>query len=250
MSETKEQLSPLSRGNLDFILENDESTRSNLSLPSIFSNQQEEEQPSSSQKEISTKVTIEDIKKQQDYIDELSRELSIEKMKLDEMKKEFTQSYKASYSQTSLSETDTATKHEKDTGTENVKVTSPRAKHASRPVGLIKRETKFKVEDKIKPLMKGASTLSFDEIQKYDLQCISDPIASPSAKVHKAQMGGNKTLPSGKITGDGEVWVEKLYMTTDGRKRTVFVSKTTGEKSLDEPPTGASKVIFLKESNF
>jgi len=46
--------------------------------------------------------------------------------------------------------------------------------------------------------------------------------------------------------GDGDVWVEKTFQNSKtGKRRTFFCSKNTGRKVRDEPPTGASKVVYL-----
>ena len=50
----------------------------------------------------------------------------------------------------------------------------------------------------------------------------------------------------GQLEGDGDVWVEVMIRSrrTD-RLRTYFVSVLTGEKVRGEPPTGASRIIYL-----
>jgi len=46
--------------------------------------------------------------------------------------------------------------------------------------------------------------------------------------------------------GDRDVWVEKRFQnSTTGKRRSFFCSKNTGRKVRDEPPTGASKVVYL-----
>jgi len=45
--------------------------------------------------------------------------------------------------------------------------------------------------------------------------------------------------------GDGDIWVEKIVVSKrSGKKRTFFVSVATGRRVRDEPPTGASKVLY------
>ena len=51
------------------------------------------------------------------------------------------------------------------------------------------------------------------------------------------------------IVGDKDVWVERIYHNSnDGGTKTIFVSKQTGNKVEGEPPTGASRVFYLRES--
>lgn len=46
--------------------------------------------------------------------------------------------------------------------------------------------------------------------------------------------------------GDGDVWVEKKFQNSKtGKQRSFFLSKNTGRRVRDEPPSGASKVVFL-----
>ena len=78
------------------------------------------------------------------------------------------------------------------------------------------------------------------EQTKYDTVALHDSLAKPSRKVDKSHM---------KIEGDGEVWLEKLYRhAKTGETKRFFVSQSTGKKVPDEPPSGASHVIYLRES--
>jgi hypothetical protein len=48
------------------------------------------------------------------------------------------------------------------------------------------------------------------------------------------------------VSGDGDIWVEELFRNKiSGTVRSFFCSIKTGTKRKDEPPTGASKVIYL-----
>ncbi len=108
----------------------------------------------------------------------------------------------------------------------------------------LERQSRFKSTEKIHPVMKGLSALSFDEFEKYDTKAIADPTAAPSNKYKKAFKDKGNT----PTKGDGDVWVEKkLVHKKTGEQVRCFVSKNTGEKVIDEPPSGASKVIFLKD---
>jgi hypothetical protein len=45
--------------------------------------------------------------------------------------------------------------------------------------------------------------------------------------------------------GDGDIWVERIFVSKrTGKRKTFFVSVATGRKVRDEPPTGASKVLY------
>mmetsp|Transcript_19030 Transcript_19030/g.23978 ORF Transcript_19030/g.23978 Transcript_19030/m.23978 type:complete len:198 (-) Transcript_19030:743-1336(-) len=102
---------------------------------------------------------------------------------------------------------------------------------------LLKRQAPFKCTRKI---VKGASLLNVTELHKYDVVKTKDPTANKSKKVARSSL---------KEDGDGDVWVEKIYYAKkDRRPVTVFVSKKTGNLAKGEPPSGASKVIFLKQS--
>jgi len=85
----------------------------------------------------------------------------------------------------------------------------------------------------------GASYLSVDEKSFYDTKVVEDPLAKASKKT-----GGSLASPN----GDGEVWAEKMYRNKSGKTKIFFVSKQTGEKVEEEPPTGASRVMYLRQS--
>ena len=62
-------------------------------------------------------------------------------------------------------------------------------------------------------------------------------------KPSKLMARSNFILP---ILGDGDVWVETIYRHKEtGEHRVFFCSLKTGRKLYDEPPTGASKVVYL-----
>ena len=114
----------------------------------------------------------------------------------------------------------------------------PRKYHSD---GALQRQPNFKADSKINPIMKGASALRLSQFHKYDTDVVVDPLAAPSGKV-KGDNGDN---------GDGDVWVEEIMIHKGtGKKQAFFVSKKTGERVKDEPPSGASKVIFLKNSQY
>jgi hypothetical protein len=105
---------------------------------------------------------------------------------------------------------------------------------------LLMKEAPFRLQEKLNPVMKGTSTLNIREQAKYDTQAVHDCVAKPSKKVEKSHIG---------IKGDGEVWVEKRYRHIKTRESKIFfVSKSTGRKVPDEPPSGASHVIYLRIS--
>jgi len=48
------------------------------------------------------------------------------------------------------------------------------------------------------------------------------------------------------MVGDGDVWVEKKFQNSKtGKQRSFFFSTNTGRKVRDEPPSGASKIVYL-----
>lgn len=92
-------------------------------------------------------------------------------------------------------------------------------------------------------MMKGCSKLSIGEKKYYDTKVLNDSNAKASRKMRKA--GINKT----NIIGDEDVWIEKIFQCDEtGNTKTFFVSNRTGKKVEQEPPTGASRVIYLRES--
>jgi len=100
-------------------------------------------------------------------------------------------------------------------------------------------KVKQKVEESMERMkamvMKGASKLDLSEVKRYDIAQIHDPFAKPSTR--------------GSVESDQEVWVEKLMANKrTGQLHSFFESKTTGRRVQDEPPTGASRVIYLRNS--
>lgn len=79
----------------------------------------------------------------------------------------------------------------------------------------------------------------------YDTEIVHDPKAKPSRTIKKAHIS-NKT----HVYGDGDSWVEGVYNSIKfpGEYRIYFQSKKTGRKIPAEPPTGASKVFYLRDS--
>ncbi len=68
-----------------------------------------------------------------------------------------------------------------------------------------------------------------------------DPCAKPSRIVKRSNLDVSGT-------GDGDIWVEKIFVSKRTRKRrTFFVSVATGRRVRDEPPTGASKVLYTED---
>jgi len=91
--------------------------------------------------------------------------------------------------------------------------------------------------------MKGASQLDLNEKKIYDIKIVTDPSAKASKRMDRA--GGNGPIHS----GDGDIWVEKMFRHREtGETRIFFISKQTGKKVKQEPPTGASTVMYLRQS--
>ena len=81
--------------------------------------------------------------------------------------------------------------------------------------------------------MKTTNTTLFKDLGE-------DPLGKQSKHMRRSSF--NKT-----IAGDGDIWVERLFESqTSGRRKTFFCSERTG-KCFQEPPTGASKVIYLQQ---
>ena len=76
----------------------------------------------------------------------------------------------------------------------------------------------------------------------HDLSHIHDPMAKRSQKIERTIRLDRKVS-----AGDGDIWVEKICQSSKTGKLTNFFESTnTGKKVMQEPPTGASSVIFLK----
>mmetsp|Transcript_24431 Transcript_24431/g.36185 ORF Transcript_24431/g.36185 Transcript_24431/m.36185 type:complete len:116 (-) Transcript_24431:158-505(-) len=79
----------------------------------------------------------------------------------------------------------------------------------------------------------------------HDTDHFHDPRARRSKRVYKA----GELSPTSLIAGDGDVWVEKLFQSTKtGKLRRIFESTNTARRCKNEPPTGASHVVYLKSS--
>jgi len=87
--------------------------------------------------------------------------------------------------------------------------------------------------------------LSPDQLLYSDNQCEmngtygDDPCARQSKLMKKSSM---------KIKDDGDTWEERILVNTkNGKKRSFFYSINTGFRVKDEPPTGASLIIYLEK---
>jgi hypothetical protein len=79
------------------------------------------------------------------------------------------------------------------------------------------------------------------DIDEYDIQKQLDPLAKESSVMKKTWFH--------TIEQDGDAWFETIYHNRKtGRARLYFVSQKTGMRKRDEPPTGASLVVYLKDS--
>lgn len=67
-----------------------------------------------------------------------------------------------------------------------------------------------------------------------------DSFAKPSKSMKRSKMEVN-------ITGDRDIWEERILVNKrTGEQRSFFYSTNTGFRLMDEPPTGASCVIYLE----
>jgi hypothetical protein len=86
-----------------------------------------------------------------------------------------------------------------------------------------------------------------------DISCLSDSISVASSYVsyHDPCAKPSKIVKRSRLdlgAGDGDIWFEKIFVSKrTGKRRTFFVSLATGRKKSDEPPTGASKVLYLED---
>jgi len=70
--------------------------------------------------------------------------------------------------------------------------------------------------------------------------CNYDPFAKQSKLMKKSRMKVN-------IIGDNDIWEERtLIKKSTGEQRSFFYSTNTGFRVMDEPPTGATCVIYLE----
>ena len=68
---------------------------------------------------------------------------------------------------------------------------------------------------------------------------ISDPCARPSKRMRRS---------NSVVRGDNDVWVEKILVNKrTGNSKSFFYSLKTGIRKSEEPPTGASKVIYCND---
>ena len=51
------------------------------------------------------------------------------------------------------------------------------------------------------------------------------------------------------IKGDGDIWMEKTASDVYGNTRTFFECVESGVRNWDEPPTGASRVLYAKDKH-
>jgi len=79
--------------------------------------------------------------------------------------------------------------------------------------------------------------------KRYQVNPLRDPLAKPS-KVGFSNITGNT------VVGDGDIWVEVLYRSNKtGTFKSFFKStKNPDLKVANEPPTGASRVVFLNSN--
>ncbi len=74
-----------------------------------------------------------------------------------------------------------------------------------------------------------------------DSSSIRDPLARRSKTVKRSRR-------LQKVTSDGDVWIEKKFVSkTTGKERIYFVSVKTGARVRDEPPSGASRVLYAED---
>lgn len=71
------------------------------------------------------------------------------------------------------------------------------------------------------------------------------PAITPNPFARESKIIKRSTLNIPKV-GDGDIWVERQFRSKNsGKERIYFCSTNTGRKVRGEPPTGASKVIYM-----
>mmetsp|Transcript_2307 Transcript_2307/g.2790 ORF Transcript_2307/g.2790 Transcript_2307/m.2790 type:complete len:225 (+) Transcript_2307:32-706(+) len=194
-------------------------------------------------------LTIEHIRELQDNIeakqkklDELNAELAVDRETLRSMLHEFESNNTNELSLPGFLAPELGLPSFLGGGTKSSEEDSFRSAPSPQGFGLERQEC-FKSDSRMHAIMKGASVLKLSDFHKYDTKMVSDPTATPSNKIKKAFKDNTNTSQG----GDGDIWIEKLFLNKNtGQKVTFFVSENTGQKVRDEPPSGASKVIFLK----
>lgn len=74
---------------------------------------------------------------------------------------------------------------------------------------------------------------------KTKMEYNANPFAKQSKSIRKSKM-------KMKIIGDNDIWEERtLVNTKTGRQRSFFYSVNTGFRLKDEPPTGASQIVYI-----
>ena len=82
------------------------------------------------------------------------------------------------------------------------------------------------------------NTFKFHPIDEYEIDKLTDPQAKASPVMNRSRYG--------QIKHDGDMWFETILCNVKtGDLRTYFVSQN-GKRRRDEPPTGASAVVYLK----
>ena len=83
------------------------------------------------------------------------------------------------------------------------------------------------------------SSFKHHPIKEYEIDKLTDPCAKSSPMMSRSNFG--------TINHDGDMWFETIFRNCKtGKYRTYFVSCKTGLRYRDEPPTGASAVVYLK----
>mmetsp|Transcript_20366 Transcript_20366/g.30592 ORF Transcript_20366/g.30592 Transcript_20366/m.30592 type:complete len:114 (-) Transcript_20366:20-361(-) len=77
-------------------------------------------------------------------------------------------------------------------------------------------------------------------LEEYDVHKEFDPFAKQSSAMKRSRFQPLKQ--------DGDVWLETIFQTKSGDPKTYFVSLKTGLRTKDEPPSGASTVVYLNSS--
>ena len=83
----------------------------------------------------------------------------------------------------------------------------------------------------------------YHNLEDYDIHKQNDPFARESFIVKRSRFFRQK------LKQDGDIWFETVFRNVNnGKARIYFVSQKTGTRRRDEPPSGASLVVYLRSS--
>lgn len=83
---------------------------------------------------------------------------------------------------------------------------------------------------------------TYHALEDYDFDKQHDPLARESLIVKRSKFWKH-------LKPDGDIWFETIFRNiNNGKARIYFVSQKKGSRRRDEPPSGASFVVYLRSS--